>query len=123
MDPATRAAPDADHRLVRAGAWGLTALWAAMTAMVVERLRSDGPIVCSLDDTLFHRGGPNVDGAGSFRDAVRSTRNHVVYARDLNLVVLVVRINAPGAECPSLCPSGCACTAKAGPSCLPWSPS
>ena len=114
MDPATRAAHDAYHRLVRAGAWSLTALWAALTAVVVERLGSDGPIVCYLDDTLFHRGGPKVDGAGSFRDAVRSTRNHVVYARGLNLVVLAVRIDAPWGGMPIAVPVGVRLHRKGG---------
>ena len=41
-----------------------------------------------LDDTLFQSNSPKVEGAGSWRDAVRSTRKRVVYARGLNLVVL-----------------------------------
>jgi hypothetical protein len=68
MDPATRRAHDAYHRLVRAGAFSLEALWSAMVAVVVERLAGDGPVVCYLDDTLFHRAGRKVSGAGSFRD-------------------------------------------------------
>jgi hypothetical protein len=84
MDPATRAAHDAYHRLVRAGAWSLEALWAAMVTMVIEHLGPEGRLVCYLGDTLFHRPGRKVDGAGSFRDAVRSTANRVVFARGLS---------------------------------------
>src|SRR5205814_10609870 len=36
-----------------------------------------------------------VEGAGSWRDAVRSTRRRVVYARGLNLVVLCVGVTPP----------------------------
>lgn len=114
MDPATRAAHDAYHRLVRAGAWSLGALWAVMVAAVVEHLGPDGPLVCYLDDTPFHREGRKVEGAGSFRDAVRSTRNHVVYARGLNLVVLAVRIDPPWGGMPIALPVGVRLHRKGG---------
>jgi len=54
-----------------------------------------GRLVCYLDDTLFHRPGAKVEGAASSRDALRSTRSKVVYARGLNLVVLALRVRAP----------------------------
>jgi hypothetical protein len=44
------------------------------------------------DDTLFHKSGRKVDGAGIFRDAVRSTIHRVVYALGLNLVVVTLRV-------------------------------
>jgi hypothetical protein len=108
MDPATRGAHDAYHRLVRAGAFRLEALWTAMVAVVVEHLGPEGPVVCYLDDTLFHRAGRKVNGAGSFRDAVRSTRSRVVYAFGLNLVVLCVRIDPPWGGMPVALPVGVA---------------
>lgn len=95
MDPATRAAHDAYHRLLRSGAWSISACFCSLAKLVVARLGGDGRIVCYLDDTLFHRKGPKVEGAGSWRDAVRSTRRRVVYARGLNLVVLCVGVTAP----------------------------
>ena len=113
MDPATRSAHDAYHRLVRAGAWTLEALWAAMVAVVIDHL-GDGPIICYLDDTLLHREGRNVEGAASFRDAVRSTRNHLVYARGLNLVTLAVRINPPWGGMPIAVPVGIRLHRKGG---------
>ena len=114
MDPATRSAHDAYHRLVRAGAFGLEALWTAMVAVVVEHLGPEGPVICYLDDTLFHRAGRKVDGAGSFRDAVRSTRSRVVYGFGLNLVVLAVRIDPPWGGMPVALPVGVALHRKGG---------
>jgi hypothetical protein len=114
MDPATRGAHDAYHRLVRAGVWSLEAMWTATVAVVIEHLGPEGPIVCYLDDTLFHRAGRNVDGAASFRDAVRSTRNSVVYARGLNLVTLAVRIDLPWGGMPVALPVGVALHRKGG---------
>lgn len=114
MDPATRSAHDAYHRLVRAGAWSMDALWATMVAAVIARVGA-GPIVAYLDDTLFHRPGRAVNGAGSWRDAVRSTRSHVVYARGLNLVVLAVRIDPPWGGMPIAVPVGVRLHRKGGP--------
>ncbi|EQD49723.1 transposase, IS4, partial [mine drainage metagenome] len=54
-----------------------------------------GRIDLLLDDTLFHRRGRKVHGAGVFRDAVRSSRNSVVYDRGLNLLVLALRVRPP----------------------------
>lgn len=105
MDPASRAAHDAYHRLVRVGAWSLEAVWEATLGLVVAVL-ADGPITVLLDDTLLHRPGRHVHGAGSYRDAVRSTHQRVVYARGLNLVVLAVRVNPPWGGMPIAIPVG-----------------
>ncbi|MDQ6617385.1 MAG: transposase [Actinomycetota bacterium] len=115
MDPANRAAHDAYHRFVRAGAWQPSQLWAQMVALAVEHLGPDGPIVCLLDDTLMHRHGPNVNGAGSYRDAVRSTHSRVVFARGLNLVVLAIRVVPPWGGMPIAIPVGIRLHRKDGP--------
>jgi hypothetical protein len=115
MDPATRAAHDAYHRLVRAGAWRPDNLWAQIVALVVQHVAPDGPIVCLLDDTLLHRHGPQVDGAGSYRDAVRSTHHRIVFARGLNLVVLCVRIVPRWGGMPIAVPVGIRLHRKGGP--------
>ncbi len=115
MDPVSRSAHDAYHRFVRAGAWSLAALWATMIAVVVEHLGPDGPIVCLLDDTLVHRPGRKVEGAGSYRDAVRSTKSRVVYARGLCLVVLAMRLTAPWGGMPIAIPVGVRLHRKGGP--------
>lgn len=115
MDPATRGAHDAYHRLVRAGAWSASACFCALCKLVVARLAGPGRVVLYLDDTLFHRNGPKVDGAGSWRDAVRSTRKRVVFARGLNLVVLCVRVSAPWGGMPIAIPVNIRLHRKDGP--------
>ena len=82
---------------------------------LVDHLCMDGPLVCLLDDTLFHRPGRKVEGAGSFRDAVRSTHKRVVFARGLNLVVLAIRVNPPWGGQPIAIPVGVALHPKGGP--------
>jgi len=54
-----------------------------------------GVVPLDLDDSLWHKSGRCVDGAGSFRDAVRSTRSTIVYATGLNLVVVTLRVLPP----------------------------
>jgi hypothetical protein len=96
VDTEGRRAHDAYHRLIRDGAWSMNALWRIMAVRIVAGLCPPGqPIAIDLDDTLFHRTGPRIDGAGSYRDAVASTRKRIVYAWGLNLVVVTVRITPP----------------------------
>jgi len=95
IDPAERGAHDAYHRLIRAGAWSMAATWAGLAALAVARFAPTGPITLQVDDTLFHKTGRKVDGAGSFRDAVASTHARIVYAHGLNLVVITLRVHAP----------------------------
>lgn len=95
LGPKRRRAHDAYHRFLRAGAWCMTTLWSVLTKRMVNVLAREGPIQLDLDDTLFHKSGRKVEGAGIFRDAVRSSAAHVVYALGLNIVVLTLRITPP----------------------------
>jgi hypothetical protein len=80
-DQAGRRAHDAYHRFIRDGAWSMARLWQTLARHLVEHLCPTGMVELAGDDTLFHRDGPKVEGAGTFRDAVRSTIGRVVYAR------------------------------------------
>lgn len=95
MAPRPRRAHDAYHRFLRAGAWDVTKLWFCLVTKLVDALVPDGVLSLDLDDTLFHKSGRKVDGAGIYRDAVRSTGKRVVHALGLNLVVLTLRIQPP----------------------------
>lgn len=95
LAPGPRRAHDSYHRFLRAGAWDITKLWFCLVTKLVGLLVPDGVISLDLDDTLFHKSGRKVDGAGNFRDAVRSTGRRVVYALGLNLVVLTLRVQPP----------------------------
>ena len=114
MDPAHRAAHDAYHRFVRAGAWSLESCFGAICQVVV-RLVATERLVVYIDDTLFHRKGPKVNGAGLWRDAVRSSAKSIVYARGLNLVVACVRIDPPWGGMPLALPVAIRLHRKGGP--------
>ncbi len=91
-DPGRRRAHDAYHRFVRDGAWTISSLWRVLAIHAIGSFAPTGVIGLDCDDTLFHKSGPKVDGAGVFRDAVRSTVRQVVYALGLNLVVVTLRV-------------------------------
>ena len=96
IDPEGRRAHDAYHRFLRDGVWRMDRLWQILTVTVVEKLiEADVAVVLDLDDTVHHNTGRRIEGAGTFRDAVRSTRNRVVYGLGLNLVVITIRVRPP----------------------------
>ena len=95
MEPRTRSFHDAYHRFVRCGRWNLHEFWRLLSLLLVPVFYPVGIIPLIVDDTVAKKTGRKISGAGIFRDAVRSTRNKVVYAWGLNIVLLVVPLHAP----------------------------
>jgi len=95
MEPRERRAHDAYHRFFRIGAWSMNRLWKLLAQRLVSRQYPSGAIPLDLDDTAFHKSGRRVEGAGWWRDAVRSTGQKVVHCFGLNLVVLTLRVRPP----------------------------
>ena len=71
-------------------------------------------IAFDLDDTLFHKSGRKVQGAGNFRDPIRSRPPRIVYALGLNLVVLTLRVQGPWGGEPLGLPINCRLFHKGG---------
>ena len=94
-EPQGERAHDAYHRFFRIGAWSMSRLWKLLVEMLVNRFYPTGAVPLDLDDTAFHKSGRKVEGAGWWRDAVRSTGQKVVHCFGLNLVVLTLRIYPP----------------------------
>lgn len=103
-DPGGTRAHDSYHRFVRDGSWQMPRLWQVLVLHAVTRFAPAGVIDLDCDDTLFHKSGRQVNGAGIFRDAVRSTLRRVVYALGLNLVVVTLRVRPPWGGCPIAVP-------------------
>lgn len=116
VDPDGAHAHDAYHRFLRAGAWPMAALWHTLVGVLVPRLAPAGVLRVDLDDTLFHKAGRKIEGAGTFRDPIRSTARKVVYALGLNVVVLTVRITPPWSGEPLGLPVNVRLYRKGGPS-------
>lgn len=115
-DPEDAHAHDAYHRFLRAGAWTMAELWHVLVALAVTRLAPAGVLHVDLDDTLFHKAGRKIEGAGIFRDPVRSTARNVVYALGLNVVVLTLRLTPPWGGEPLGLPVNVRVYRKGGPS-------
>ena len=94
-DPSGLRAHDAYHRFFPDARWNMSSLWQILANLLIQTFCRTGVITLALDDTLFHRSGRKVEGAGYWRDAVRSTQKHIVYAWGLNLVVLTLQIESP----------------------------
>jgi hypothetical protein len=94
-DPTCQHAHDAYHRFFPEARWTMTRLWQIVTLILVGRFCPTGIVILALDDTLFHHTGRKIDGAGYWREAVRSTKKSLVYAWGLNLVVLTLQIQPP----------------------------
>jgi hypothetical protein len=94
-DPRSQHAHDAYHRFFPDARWDVNKLWKILTLMLVKLFYPTGVIPLALDDTLFHHSGRKINGAGYWRDAVRSTKKSIVYAWGLNLVVLTLQIQPP----------------------------
>jgi hypothetical protein len=77
-DPLGLRAHDSYHRFFPDTRWSMTKLWRFLTKILVQTFCRNGIIILALDDTLFHRSGRKVDGAGWWRDAVRSTKKSIV---------------------------------------------
>jgi hypothetical protein len=114
-DPLSRRAHDAYHRFFRAARWSPAELWEVLAVHAVGLLCPRGVVTLDLDDTLYKKSGRKVEGAGIFRDAVRSTRNKVVYALGLNLVVVTLRVEPPWGGMPIGVPVGVRLHRKDGP--------
>jgi hypothetical protein len=115
-DAARRRPHDAYHRFFRDARWDPQALWRTLAGILVRAFYPDGIILLDLDDTVFHRTGRKVDGAGWWRDAVRSTATHVVHAWGLNLVIVTLRVTGPWGAMPLGLPIHVALHRKGGPS-------
>ena len=94
-DPCFQRAHDAYHRFFPDSRWDVNKLWQILTLMLIKIFYHTGTITLALDDTLFHHSGRKINGAGYWRDAVRSTKKNIVYAWGLNLVVLTLQIQPP----------------------------
>lgn len=94
-EPEQNRSHDEYHRFFPDAAWVLSELWRLLAVTAVNIFYPDGRIPVDIDDTVFHKTGPRVDGAGWWRDAVRSTKTKVVHCFGLNLIVLTLRVNPP----------------------------
>ncbi len=82
---------DAYQNFFSKAKWDMDSLWKALFLLIVATfVKKNAVIWIAGDDTLAKHRGPKIWGAGLYRDAVRSSRQHIAYAWGLNWVVLVM---------------------------------
>lgn len=91
-DPAGDRAHDTYHGFFSRAQWVIHELSQALLPLLLRLVPADINPTLILDDTLFHKSGRKVDGAGWWRDAVRSSGERVVTALGLNLAVVALRV-------------------------------
>jgi len=101
--------------LVRQGAWRPDKWWPLLASALVRRLVPSGRVSLIVDDTLEKKVGEHVAGAGMFRDAVHSTKKHVITAWGLNVVVVAVLVRLPVTGKPLALPLWIRLHTKGGP--------
>ena len=93
--PKVKRPHDAYHRLFPKSRWLPAHLWKLLAELLISLFYPAGTVWIDMDDTIFHRTGRNIDGAGWWRDPIMSTASHVVHCWGLNLVVLTLRVVPP----------------------------
>jgi len=112
---AERRVHDVYHHFFQCACWEADDLFDVLLVWIVRAYCPTGYLTLDLDDTLHHKSGRRVDGAGIWRDAVRSTAKQVVYALGLNLIVVTLRITPPWGGFPLALPVRVRLHRKDGP--------
>ncbi len=127
-DPAQTRAHDCFAYFFRDAVWEAGKLWCTLARLVL--LPPFGPppwvlhpgstpehpvLQALLDDTITGKTGRQINGAGSFRDPVRSTAKHVAFTWGLNVVLLCLTVRFPRIPQPIAIPVHLCIYRKGGP--------
>jgi len=85
------------HRVLNRAVWSRLRASRILRGLLVAAFVPEGPLVVGLDAPLERRRGPQSAAAGIYRDPVRSSHSHVVKARALRWVSMLVLVPIPGA--------------------------
>lgn len=88
------------HRVFSRSKWSALAAARVLAGLVVAAAAGQGPLRLVVDDTTEQRRGDRVYGKGTHRDAVRSSRSHVIHLFGLKWVILAVLVDFPFATRP-----------------------
>jgi hypothetical protein len=83
------------HRVLNRDAWSCLAAGQILLGLIVALIPRDWPIALAADDTVERRGGRRIKAKGCYRDAVRSSRKHVVKCFGLRWVALMILVPVP----------------------------
>lgn len=83
------------HRVFDAARWSLDAFGLTVFRLIEPWLDPNSSVLLAVDDTLVHKRGLKVFGAGMHHDPQLSSRGHAVTTWGLNFVVLCVIVRFP----------------------------
>ena len=78
------------HEVLNRAVWSPRQAARILLMLLLQHLdQGDGPLVFGIDETLERRRGPKIKSLGIYRDAVRSSRSHMVKASGLRWISLM----------------------------------
>ncbi len=83
------------HRVLNRARWSPRHASRILLGLIVALLPLNSPVIIGADDTLERRRGKQINGIGCYRDAVRSTKKHVVKCFGLKWLSLMVLVRLP----------------------------
>ena len=84
------------HRVLNRAKWSGLAASRILLGLLVAALVATGmPLIIGADETLERRRGKHIKAKGVFRDAVRSSKKHIVYSFGLRWVSLMLLVPVP----------------------------
>jgi hypothetical protein len=87
------------HRVLNRATWSALQASRILLGLLIARLVPPGaPIVLGADDTVERRSGRQITATGCYRDAVRSTKKHVIRCFGLKWVVMMLLVPVPWAR-------------------------
>jgi len=88
-----------DHRVLNRATWSARQGSRIVLGLLVACLvRHGAPIVLGADDTVERRSGRQITAKGTYRDAVRSTKKHVIHGFGLKWVSMMLLVPVPWAR-------------------------
>ena len=83
------------HRVLNRAKWSGLAVSRILLGLLVAGFASSGTLVVAVDETLERRQGKSIQAKGVFRDAVRSSRQHVVKTFGLRWLSMMLLVSVP----------------------------
>ena len=88
-----------DHRVLNRTTWSALQASRMLLGLLVAHLVPPGaPIVLGAEDTVERRSGRQITATGGYRDAVRSTKKHIIRCFGLKWVVMMLLVPVPWAR-------------------------
>lgn len=83
------------HRVLNRAVWSACMGSRILLGLLIALLPAGIPLVLAADDTVERRSGKKIKGIGCYRDAVRSTKKHVVRCFGLKWVCMMLIVPVP----------------------------